>query len=439
MGFLVSQAYDYNQFVRAVRSYTNGFPQLKKTNAMLPFDGIVVTGTGAGELYTASNTGCVAGVSPGTAYRLTCTLGGGAGVAKFTMKRDPAGANVTIGAVSGVTADVRFRDATYGEVIVRTTTNWVIGDQINWSMIDTLLGSQKWVEDRFTEDVSPDGNGNFTTEWISHGPGLGGGLSIHGIMNTTFDNANDRFFVALRSCDSYASGSVTLAQPNISPVVFIHLRKSSPMPFWLCVNGDRLVGACKAAGVYEWFHIGYLSIFGTPGNHPRPVFVGGTSTRGNIGTSDTDTGHRAFFSPGLHSAGATGEGACFRWVDGTWYRGFYNYDASGAQGGSGKTGAIIPYGSTGSDSGAASIGDWNGFMQKVVAALGTGNYQLLPVTLVFKTTPQNAIVGDFQGIKAISGNSQASENLVTIGGDTYIVLQDTFRTSRAAYAALKLE
>lgn len=440
MAFLVSQAYDYNQFIRAVRSFVQGHPQIRKpTDPMLPFDGIVFSGTGAGELYVATNSGAVAGASPGTAYRLTCGVAGGAGVAKFTLRRDPTGANVLIGTVDGITADVRFRDATFGEVIIRTTSSWGVGAQINFSLVNSTLGAQAWSEDRFLEDLSADANGNYVTEWISHGPGVGGGLSIYTAMGVQYSHADDRYNIALYGQDSFAAGSAINLQPNsnsISGTVNVPLMclRKSPMPFWLVCNGDRHAAIVKAGSVYEWYYQGFIAVHGTPGNHALPLFIGGCHTQTAAVTGSVDVPHRAFWDPSPHAS--TGSSAHFRWVDGTWIRTINNTDTTGSRTPA-KTCVMLPYASYVSGA-EAPLQSFSGFMARIKPALGTSEYEAIPITLAI-TSPQNAIVGDLIGVRAVSGFSQASENLLTIGGQTWVVGQNTFRTARDSFAALLLE
>jgi hypothetical protein len=65
----------------------------------------------------------------------------------------------------------------------------------------------------------------------------------------------------------------------------------------------------------------------------------------------------------------------------------------------------------------------------------TDHYPLLPVTLN-DSTPN--IYGELDGIYFVSGFNNAVENTITIGGDTYLVVQDVWRTSHIDYYAMKL-
>ena len=435
MAFLVSQAYDYLHLTRVIRGFVQGHPIVKKTSPLLPFDGITFTGTGAGELYVTTNSGAVAGSSPGTAYRLTCTLGGGAGVATFSFKRDPAGANANVGGGT-VTADTRFADSTFGEVIVRTTTNWVIGDQINWSLVNSPLTAEKWIEDRWNENVdSGDGFGNKYTEWVAHGPSVGGGKTIYAGMSDSFDQVADRWNKVVYGMDGYVGGSNIFSQPNgFTQPPLLLLRKTSPMPVWLVCDGDRWAGVVKAAGVYEWFYAGWINIFGTPGNHPMPTLYGGMATLGTEVTSSTGTNHRAFWDGG--GVGGVVAACAFRWVDGTWIRPA-NYDTGGSNTGA-HPACFSPYSGNAAGNPSGAISNILGLMQRVLPTIGDSKYELLPITLCL-TSPQPAVVGELKGVRAVSGFSQASENQIIDGSDTYIVFQNGFRSGRADFAALKME
>jgi hypothetical protein len=65
----------------------------------------------------------------------------------------------------------------------------------------------------------------------------------------------------------------------------------------------------------------------------------------------------------------------------------------------------------------------------------TDHYPLLPLTLV-DTTPN--IYGELDGIYYVSGFNNAVEHTIDVNGDTYLVMQDVWRTSHTDYYAMKL-
>jgi hypothetical protein len=46
--------------------------------------------------------------------------------------------------------------------------------------------------------------------------------------------------------------------------------------------------------------------------------------------------------------------------------------------------------------------------------------------------------GEFAGLSAVSGSGRGSEDLVTVGRDTHLVVQDTSYTAARSYAAVLL-
>jgi hypothetical protein len=55
------------------------------------------------------------------------------------------------------------------------------------------------------------------------------------------------------------------------------------------------------------------------------------------------------------------------------------------------------------------------------------------------TNPVSDTFGEIDGVYAVSGFNNASENTVTIDGIPYLVVQNLHRTARYYYAAIKLE
>jgi hypothetical protein len=66
-----------------------------------------------------------------------------------------------------------------------------------------------------------------------------------------------------------------------------------------------------------------------------------------------------------------------------------------------------------------------------------GGYLLSPVIVHF-TSPSKYIFGELDGIYHVSGFSNASANVITIGSDDYLVVQNVYRNTIGDYCAVKL-
>jgi len=71
------------------------------------------------------------------------------------------------------------------------------------------------------------------------------------------------------------------------------------------------------------------------------------------------------------------------------------------------------------------------------SARDTGNsYPLSPVVLNDATS---GIFGELDGIYHVSGFNNAVENTLVIGGNTYVVFQDVWRTGFSDYYAVRMD
>lgn len=66
-----------------------------------------------------------------------------------------------------------------------------------------------------------------------------------------------------------------------------------------------------------------------------------------------------------------------------------------------------------------------------------GSYGLLPAILTCNYSSNN-VYGELEGVYQVSGFSTASEDTITIGSDTFLIVQSVNRTAWRDYAAIKL-
>jgi hypothetical protein len=70
-----------------------------------------------------------------------------------------------------------------------------------------------------------------------------------------------------------------------------------------------------------------------------------------------------------------------------------------------------------------------------------GNYPLMPVLLAFtdSTSGDQGTVGTMDGVYITDSRDSLSENVITVGSDDYLVIEDVYRGQSSHFLALKME
>jgi hypothetical protein len=234
----------------------------------------------------------------------------------------------------------------------------------------------------------------------------------------------------------FITGNTFFLQPGISPQTYMLLWASS-MPYWFIANGQRVIVVAQVAGNIEMCYLGKFLPDATPGQYPYPVFIGGTAgdasplggSQGNDAGapnrihSDVTNAHAAFFDPAaaFHCDVAAG------WQ--VWNHWNFGNDSHSAS----NTNQINPY----ADDGTFGTGQTStpGQLKCVVTNID-GSYPLMPVRME-QIAPNINIVGTLDGVFATTGEGNSSGSTLTVGSDTYLCFQDTFRSARQNFVALK--
>lgn len=234
----------------------------------------------------------------------------------------------------------------------------------------------------------------------------------------------------------FITGNTFFLQPGISPQSFMYLWNSS-IPYWFIANGQRVIVVTQVSGNFEMCYLGKFLPDATPGQYPYPVFIGGTGgdatplggAQGNDPNaanrihSDVSNFHAAFFDPAAAFHCDVGAG----WQ--VWNHWNGSVDAHSAA----NNNQINPYaddGSTGSGQ-TTTPGQLKWLVQNI-----DGSYPLIPVRLE-QLLPNVNVVGTLDGVFATTGEGSSSGSTFTVGSDTYYTFQDTFRSARQNFVALK--
>lgn len=257
-------------------------------------------------------------------------------------------------------------------------------------------------------------------ELLLRGPGLSGTEEIFIGFRCYQDAGADYYNLVVGGFTGYVPGNTFDTQPGamLSGVPAHNNR----IDYWLTLNGQRIVLAMKVGTpVYESCYAGKMLPYATPGQYPYPLVCAGM-LNGVPATRFSDAAHSMPFK-GNGSTGSARPGMRLRNTAGAWVQPWCS-----------------PWG----------LDSQNHSFAGATYALRDTNdqYGLMPIVLhdnaginsltALSTVPGN-VWGELDGVFAISGFNNAVENTLSIGGVTYVVLQDVGRTGHIDYVAIRMD
>lgn len=287
-----------------------------------------------------------------------------------------------------------------------------------------LTGAPGWTSLRYT--VGGAGNPD---ECILRAPGLGGTDQIF-VGIRTFENATaDYFNWRLGGFTGY-DGALTFAgQAGAMTNVFMTLW-NSPIPYWFVANGRRVIVVAKISTNFMMGYLGFINQYPSPAQFPYPLAIGGNfASSGEPALTDvswrwsnatflnTNFPMSTRYSPGGGVIPANTCSLRLRRPNGIW-----------ADLAAGDTGTFV-------DADFYNIWPYMAGMVNLQQNLGGVQSPALPIIL-HDNTPE--VYGELDGVVATSGQAIASEDTLTVSGDSYLVVQNVFRTGRNQYCAVRL-
>lgn len=318
-------------------------------------------------------------------WTLTCTAAAANG-----------GTFSVVGSVSGAKASASVGVA-YDNGLVKFTINdgaadFIVGDTFTIPVTQGAASAANAAWEVLRYDTAP-----ANRELILKGKGLSRTEEIFVGFRTYQDAGADYYNLLAAVFTGYVAGNSFDTQPGarLSGVPAHNNR----IDYWLTLNGQRIVLAMKVGTpVYESAYVGKCLPYGRPSQYPYPVVCGGMLS----GAAATR------FSETTHSIPYKGNKAnmALRSND-NWLQPY-----------------AYPWGNTYLSGASQNLRD-------------TGDvYHLLPVELHDNTAN---LWGALDGIFYISGFNNAVENTLSIGGATYVVIQDVARTGHTDYYAMRLD
>lgn len=255
-------------------------------------------------------------------------------------------------------------------------------------------------------------------ETILKGPGLSGADQVFVSLNSISNFSSDYFNIRINGPTGYTNSSIA-NQPGIFTESIGMLLWAQPMKYWFIANGRRFIVIAKVSTSYEAMYGGFLLPYGLPTEVPYPMAIGGSASILNIRFSDTSGKHGSFWRPSCttYNSGTEKATLAYRDISGNWNY-FTNFaDSTRAPG------RVFPTTNNASPINFRTSPD--------------GSYALTPLSLFTPGSPSN-VWGEMDGVYHIPGFGNAAENIVTISGQDYLVVQGGNRTANADYAAIKL-
>ena len=292
-------------------------------------------------------------------------------------------------------------------------TPFVAGDRFTLPVTASPnSGADVWVENLYDHFAT-----SGRLEWIGHGTGLAGADEIYVGMFESSTPASQQWQIGLHGFTGFISGQPFASQPGMSPDTKYVQLWNQGMEYWIAVNGRRFVFVAQVSTTYHAGYAGFFLPYTTPGEYPYPLFIGGETTTPVAYTSTAAT-FTHFIDQSFGSGANT---AAYRRVDGVWQ----NLD------GSNTNASMWPF---------ASVGGARNWLQ-AMQTVAVGEYVLFPCIIIQRanaSAPLDAeVLGELDGIFALTGFNNAAENVVTVGAVDHLVVQNIFRTGREHYWALR--
>jgi hypothetical protein len=240
-----------------------------------------------------------------------------------------------------------------------------------------------------------------TRHWIAEAPGYTGpDGDVHAYVGMrSYESVGaDYYNLSVATFTGYVPGNSFTTQPGYKESgIPAH---NQPIDYWMTANERRVAFVLKVGTpVYEHGYAGFMLPYATPRQYPYPIVCGGMLS-GIPATRFSETSH------GMPYKGNRANFA-LRWVTGSYLTPYAHPWSNSTIGGSAS--AIRP----------------------------SQTYHPLNRVVVHDNAAN--IYGELDGLYHITGFDNVTENTLSIGGETYLVAQDVWRTGFPDYIALRLE
>jgi|GEM_PF-6936692 len=264
------------------------------------------------------------------------------------------------------------------------------------------------------DDVYWDGN-----SWVGKGTGEGGNEEILISLTVHEDSTNDAYGFSICGASAYRQGDINLEKsPNHCEPRGMALW-SHAMDYWIIGDPRRIIIIAKVSTKFFSCYLGLLRPLATNQQEPYPLFIGGSHWENNL--SWTSSEHESFWR-----ASVNGYECRAVWTPGG--RVYGQYEASTGWTSQYYFVQIYPW----SDDPWSSTGEVWGGGTVIRPALVSWSQRDFSKYSKYQTA------GQLDGVYYVPGLGLSAESIITIGGDSYLVIPSSALTGENDWAAIKL-
>ena len=216
-------------------------------------------------------------------------------------------------------------------------------------------------------------------------------------------------------------GTLKTSQASAYPATSLFTLINSQIQYWFVANGRRAIVVAKIGGDFFVAYMGLILPYGKPSEYPYPLLIGANGDTLTIG----------FTSAYLYN----------------FWNNIYQDSRSMLSINTGFAAQLGPAASV-TDAGQVYAAVWPYSAVRSLGEAGNiqgnldGSFTLLPMIFYSRQNGFVAEYGEAHGLYYVPGSgatSLTSEDTITIGSDTYLVIQNVDKVSRNDYAALLLK
>ncbi|HNC58875.1 MAG TPA: hypothetical protein PLP33_25850 [Leptospiraceae bacterium] len=301
---------------------------------------------------------------------------------------------------------------------------------------DTMTPSgDRWISQRYTTTSGSE-------ELIVRGKGYSGTDQIYIGLKAYSDSVNDNFALIVNGFTGFNNSLGFYEQPGamtisecvpVLPLLSSNPVNANAIKYWIMADAAHIKIICRTGTVYHQAYLGFYLPYGTPPTYPYPLIAGGSGVCDSTGKpqkqSDVTSATHAFWKPidayNINPINAHVGSLAVKEPGGSWKR-IFNTNNTALSNYSACTGTY-PY-----------VEETRGYLSGFSNMRSNldGSYTLQPIVLI-DGIPANTF-GEFTNMRHVTGFNLSSEDVITIGSDTYLVIQNVFRTGDSDMVAYKL-
>lgn len=290
-------------------------------------------------------------------------------------------------------------------------------------LVTFLTGQCGWTE----LDYVPQTGAEAIATTILRAPGISAGNEFFLYIDTQFNIGSGFYSWRMRASVDYDPDIAISAQLGLSPSTFFNLWQNTT-DYWFFGNGRRFIAVAKCNTSYMSAYAGCMLPFALPSEYPKPFYIGASYTS-MTSYDQTNAASRMIADPGTGSA-------YFLNQDVTTWRSVYNHSSQSGNFAIGETPAFIwPARSVVVPSSNGS--GWAGSNEGLTRLRPNLNGEAPQFLCHIIDVTESRAIGVLEGVYSIPGFNRTSEQVIGVDDKSFIVFQNTYRTTTRDYMAIE--